>query len=612
MYNILYGPVKLLSFFQKQFNNLKLHKKIMLTFFVLFFLMIGLLVFCIFTFTASSIRRQNAFSLQQSFQQSYDYLTYKLSSIRSSSDILIYNTTLNNILNEDSGNISTNKQFSDSRTILSLLKNMQEDEDIIQARIYVPDLLSYSGNQINICSFSQAEAAPWYEHLQTRKGQQIFVGTTLLEDLPYPESACIALIRPMYHINNYSQLSFILRLDVTLSSLEAILASANYTNDSLTFLIDTTDEIIACSPVNQNASLIWKYGEIHELPEIPAEKVLTVSVDTVKMITYRKHVANTTWDMITLVPYDSFSMSITSLVQVFLLVTFLIIILSGILCRMFAESLTRRISRLCQYMQETKNGHLTKIPDTIYLDEIGTLYQSYNSMITQINTLINKNNEIAKNLKNAEYKALQAQINPHFLYNTLDMISWMSYQNKTTEISQVIYSLANFYRLSLAKGKDIIPLNNELNHIKYYMQIQEKRFSSTINFQILVNPDLLQYSIPKLTLQPLIENAISHGILETPNRSGNITVTGIQLGENFQITVTDDGIGIPLEKLECLLSDFSDTLESDSGNHYGLRNINKRIKLQYGDTYGLSFESILGKGTSVHVLLPAVYVDELS
>lgn len=608
---LLHLPVRILTGFKTHFNNLKLHQKIMLTFFALFFLMIGLMVISIFTFTSTSIREQNMFSLQQTFSQTYDYLTYKLSSIRASSDILIYNTTLNNILNEDLDNVSAYKQFADSRTILSLLKNMQEDDDILQARIYVPDSFGYSGNQINICSFSQAENAPWYSLINQRKGQQIFVSTSMLEDLPYPNQSCIALIRPMYHINNYSSFSFILRLDMTLESLEEILDSANYTSDSLTFLIDNSGEIIACSPIHESTPFVWQYGEIHELPSITFETPDIVSVNNHKMVTYRKYVTGTTWDMITLVPYDTFSLPITSLLQTMLLASIFIIVISGVLCRMFSGSLTYRIGRLCQYMQRTRDGRLTKIPDTIYLDEIGSLYQDYNSMITQIDTLIKKNNEIARELKNAEYRALQAQINPHFLYNTLDMISWMSYQNKTAEISQVIYSLASFYKLSLAKGKDIVPLNSELNHINYYMQIQEKRFSGSISFQVDVDSRMLQYSIPKLTLQPLIENAISHGILETKNRSGHILVTGRQQNNRLIITVSDDGIGIPPEKLETLLSEDPVTDIHETGSHYGLRNINKRIKLQYGEAYGLSFESTSGCGCRVSVLLPAIYVDEL-
>ena len=220
---------------------------------------------------------------------------------------------------------------------------------------------------------------------------------------------------------------------------------------------------------------------------------------------------------------------------------------------------------------------------------------------------------MGRELKSAEYKALQSQINPHFLYNTLDMISWLSYQKKPEQISSVVYSLANFYKLSLNKGKYIVPISDEISHVTYYMKIQDLRFSGEIHFLTDIDPVILQYSIPKITLQPIVENALFHGILEKKSKSGQIIIHGILAEDNVLLIVEDDGVGIPSDQLNVLLeADNSEAHADDSGSHYGLRNINKRIRLQYGEEYGLSFESIPGEGTKVVLRLPSLHVDEIT
>lgn len=615
----MYRLIKNSHFFRSllnRFNNISLHKKIMLSYFFFIGLLVSTLAISIYTYTAASIRRQNAFSLQQNFNQALSYLSYKLNALSSSSDMLIYSADLNAILGIEPEGRSDMQQIADSRTIINLLKNMQENDDIAQARVYVPDELNYSGNNVNICSFSQARSSDWWEPLFQRKGIHLFVGAADLEDLPYPDRECISLLRAMYRQDNYSELAFILRLDVPADSIESILYSANYTSDSLTLLIDSSGKIIVRSGLSSPAFL--KDGQdILELPDFPQDTITRIRLNDINMLALQNTVSNTGWTMVTLVPYSSFTMATTSLMATTLGVSFLILLLAWFLSKPIAYTITKRIDVLCGYMKQTKDGILEKLPGIPHKDEIGSLYENYNFMISRLHDLLHENYQIGQELKSAEYKALQSQINPHFLYNTLDMISWMAYQNKSAEISQAVYSLANFYKLSLAKGKYIVPLSDELNHVTYYMKIQELRFSGNITLCLDVPPILLQFSIPKITLQPIVENAVFHGILEKKSKKGSIRISGMFLQNQYRLTVSDDGVGIPSEQLDSLTNackaGHSETAPntSDSGSHYGLQNIDKRIKLQYGEKYGLSFESVRACGTKVHILLPAVHVDEI-
>ena len=341
-------------------------------------------------------------------------------------------------------------------------------------------------------------------------------------------------------------------------------------------------------------------------------EVTPLSFDSSRYMALQSDISGIGWKMMTLVPYTSFASGITTLTKIIVGVSLLILLIAYFLSKPIAYSITKRLDKLCGFMQRATGGELVEVPDIIYKDEIGILYENYNFMISRIRSLISKNYQMGIELKSAEYKALQSQINPHFLYNTLDMISWLSYQNKSEEITSVVYALANFYKLSLNKGKDIVTLSDEINHLTYFMKIQEFRFSGKIKLNIDVPPELLQYSIPKITLQPIVENALFHGILEKKSKSGSITVTGKRENELICLQITDDGIGIPSEQLKGLLEDKNHLETPDeTGSHYGLHNINRRIRLQYGEAYGLSFESISGKGTTVSLLLPAMHVDEL-
>ena len=236
-------------------------------------------------------------------------------------------------------------------------------------------------------------------------------------------------------------------------------------------------------------------------------------------------------------------------------------------------------------------------------DELGELINNYNYMISKMSKLVSDQYKYGKAVKNAELKALQSQINPHFLYNTLDMINWMSYKNMNSEISTAVKSLAKFYKLSLNKGNDLTYIGDELDHVSLYVKIQNMRYRNRISLEINISEEINNYLIPKITLQPIVENSISHGILAKGNVNGKITISGDILNDEIYLNVYDDGIGIEKEKLPLLLS--SEEIETN-GSGYGLKNINQRLTLLYGESYGLSFNSTYGYGTTVTIKLPLI------
>ena len=221
-------------------------------------------------------------------------------------------------------------------------------------------------------------------------------------------------------------------------------------------------------------------------------------------------------------------------------------------------------------------------------------------MMAHTNQLMDEKYRMGIHLKSAELKALQSQINPHFLYNTLEMVNWLAYGGRTEDIHTAVISLSKYYRLILNKGKDTLTLSEELAHVGYYIKIQDIRFPGKITYIEEVEEDILASIVPKIILQPLVENAIQHGIWEKKDKKGMIRIRGYEENGTVYVQVADDGIGMDAQTL----SQVMDGTIASSGSSYGVKNVHARLQLMFGEAYGLSFESREGEGTCVTVRFP--------
>lgn len=241
------------------------------------------------------------------------------------------------------------------------------------------------------------------------------------------------------------------------------------------------------------------------------------------------------------------------------------------------------------------------------VDEITELGLSFNIMIGKIKELLDSKIKEQENLKKAELRALQAQINPHFLYNTLDTIIWMAEAKKTEQVVEIVNVLSNFFRISLSKGADWITIREEVERTRSYLTIQKMRYRDIMDFKIEMDENAARNTVLKLILQPLVENALYHGI-KNKRQGGTISVRVKCYGENeVLLEVEDDGIGFTDDKLAQLraeLDDDSGDIKMESG--FGIGNVNRRIRLYYGKQYGLSVRSEYSVGTCVTLIIPAI------
>lgn len=266
----------------------------------------------------------------------------------------------------------------------------------------------------------------------------------------------------------------------------------------------------------------------------------------------------------------------------------------------FGHSITSPVSELCRRVQAIGDGDLTvQTPIAAEEYEIQMLSDGFEKMVGRLNQLIEQNRQEQISLRSAELALLQAQINPHFLYNTLDTIIWLIETEKYEQAVDMVTSLSGYFRSSLSKGRDIITLREEEQHVRSYLEIQHVRYKDILEYRIEIQPELAMYEIPKLTLQPLVENALYHGI-KLKRGLGMISVKGYEQGEDIWLVVSDNGAGMDEERLE----EIRKSIRKEQRVGFGLSTVHERLQLWFGAEYGLSIESVLGEGTTVRVKIP--------
>lgn len=311
------------------------------------------------------------------------------------------------------------------------------------------------------------------------------------------------------------------------------------------------------------------------------------------------------WLMIGLTPVNELTKAGKAMTQIIYVVGIIAALISTFFSLRVSRSVTKPLIYLTDTMKKFGKGDLFVRVPVLYEDEIGILSEEFNKMSEQIRQLVDQVYREQRAKKKSELAALQAQINPHFLYNTLNSVSSLIKMNCPDEAFIMIQAIGTFYRTSLSDGKTLIPLEQEITNIENYIKIQKVRYGNKIEYEIDIENEILQEWIVKLTLQPLVENSIYHGIKEMRGK-GIIRIKGWKEKNKVFIQVSDNGLGIPEEKLEELFSkDYR-----EKGSAFGLFNIQQRLQIYFGKEYGLTVESKLSQGTKATVCIPVDFKRE--
>ena len=309
------------------------------------------------------------------------------------------------------------------------------------------------------------------------------------------------------------------------------------------------------------------------------------------------------WFMVTVLPSGPLITQSNTIMIQYILMYLGFLVFALILAHFMSHSITNRISSVIYQMSKVRKGTLSPMDSPEYHDEIGDLIDTYNYMTRRMDQLMTEQVKASEELRIAEFHSLQAQINPHFLYNTMDMINWLAQQGRTEEVSRAVQSLSRFYKLTLSRKQSISTISHEAEHVDIYIQIQNMRYHDSIAFVSDIPDELMEYQIPKLTLQPIIENSVLHGILETDDKTGTIVLTGWLEDSDIVLLISDDGVGISSDRLSTLLS--GEGTSSSGGTNIAVYNTHRRLQILYGPDYGLKYSSNPGQGTEVEIRIPA-------
>lgn len=281
-----------------------------------------------------------------------------------------------------------------------------------------------------------------------------------------------------------------------------------------------------------------------------------------------------------------------------------LIIVVAVSAVMIVSGIIQPISQLNQATEKIAQGDFNARAQADSEDEVAELAVSFNKMAGSMQSLIDKVKEDERKMRKADLRLLQEQIQPHFLYNTLDTIVWLIESNEPDEAVTMVVTLSDFFREILSKGKEFISIKEEEKHISSYLQIQEMRYRDILEYDIQLDQVIYKYQILKLTLQPVVENALYHGI-KYKRAKGCIHIHGEKEGDIIRLTVRDDGVGMDEEELEQLRQQIEKPCqETEKG--FGLANVNERIHMYFGPEYGMKIQSQKGKGTTVEIVIPAI------
>ncbi|MBE5911456.1 sensor histidine kinase [Pseudobutyrivibrio sp.] len=525
-------------------------------------------------------------------------------------------------ISEISSNISANPYFekiffTSTGCDFNLIANSTEAEDFhdyisaleddgIKVRIYmsIPDdsaFFSAPSSQDIFYPISKAKGTYWYGIFQGKHSSALYCPSAYLGKFEKEKLGDNAYITYMTTYDEGEIYPCYMALYYSSDIYTNILKDNMTFDNGVSYIINDREEIVASTDLALSATYRLTYSNISE-SLMSSNNFIPKDVLGAKVYVALNYVKTPGWFIVTVIPEKPLIKQGNLVVRRFIILVMSIIIIAIILGILMSRSITGRISKVVHQMSAAKNGPPIPIPEPDSTDEVGELITTYNYMAKEMQELILQEQRTAENLRIAEFNALQAQINPHFLYNTMDMINWMAKEGRTDEVSEVVQRLSRFYKLTLSRKNTINSIADELEHVQIYVDLMNMRHGNAIDLVIDMPDELTNFTIPKLTLQPIVENAILHGILEKANKSGTIIITGWEENDDILIIVSDDGVGIPADKIKAVLSEKP--IGPTKGSNVAISNIHHRLQLLCGPGYGLTYSSTEGSGTEVTIRIP--------
>lgn len=590
-------------------QKLSMHKRMMLYFSVPLILVQILLCFLCYPQVVRHCREKTDYSMEQSVSQAISFTESYLRNMTYLANMVEDNGVIQNTLSADGFGEERPymEQWLEYYELNKEFNSYEISNSIYRFCLYVPDEVMYAGNQYYFDGVSRLKERSDYVDLRyaLNTGEDYVAISRERDGVDQQDtSQMVTLYHRIASKKEKEEELGICSISVSAKYFQDIMKNANITSEGLVYLMSENGRMITSS----NSSILQKMQKKGILLNYGAELFMEKKKEGQKeyYIT-RQNVDGASWQMILIIPENEYedqyrflwlsaALMLGSMIAVIVLMSYL---LSGYY--------VGRLKKLNVEMTGLESGNLNaNLPITTEEDEIEEIYHNFNGMVQEVQRLMQEHYQLSKEVKMAEVRALQAQINPHFLYNTLDLINWISMDYGAEEIGTLTWNLARFYRLSLNHGKSLISIGEEVEHVEVYVNIENYHFDNAISLEVDVPEELKSYACLNIILQPFVENAIVHGIAEKPDiESCEIRICARREEQDIVFSVQDDGPGVDVKEMQ--KETQQDIRTAQHG--YGVRNINFRLKLCFGEKYGVTYlES--EKGTHVEIKIPVMTMAE--
>lgn len=586
-----------------------MHKRMMLYFSVPLILVQILLCFLCYPQVVRHYREKTDYSMEQSVSQAISFTESYLRNMTYLANMVEDNGVIQNTLSADGFGEERPymEQWLEYYELNKEFNSYEISNSVYRFCLYVPDEVMYAGNQYYFDGVSRLKERSDYVDLRyaLNRGEDYVAISRERDGVDQQDtSQMVTLYHRIASKKEKEEELGICSISVSAKYFQDIMKNANITSEGLVYLMSENGRMITSS----NSSILQKMQKKGILLNYGAELFMEKRKEGQKeyYIT-RQNVDGASWQMILIIPENEYedqyrflwlsaALMLGSMIAVIVLMSYL---LSGYY--------VGRLKKLNVEMTGLESGNLNaNLPITTEEDEIEKIYHNFNGMVQEVQRLMQEHYQLGKEVKMAEVRALQAQINPHFLYNTLDLINWISMDYGAEEIGTLTWNLARFYRLSLNHGKSLISIGEEVEHVEVYVNIENYHFDNAISLEVDVPEELKSYACLNIILQPFVENAIVHGIAEKPDiESCEIRICARREEQDIVFSVQDDGPGVDVKEMQ--KETQQDIRTAQHG--YGVRNINFRLKLCFGEKYGVTYlES--EKGTHVEIKIPVMTMAE--
>lgn len=511
-------------------------------------------------------------------------------------------TALNEEVVNGLANVNTKNYYDSlqhSRTVRNLIMAIKIiNKDINDVIIIKDDGYTYEAT-MDVKYDYNFLAQPWFPIIDQFRNKKYFIEPHDIDYFIKEESnmRSISAVMPIWSVFSRNHIGLVMA-EINENTISDILSRLKYSSEDKIYLVNKNNEIICAygknaeDYFNDNLLLALDKSNSYDVQKINGVKQLILYQDS----------SVAPWQIIVVTPIK-YLVEDLKLYQYLVLVGFLIMLpIIFVATYALSKKIVKPIDSLMGHMDVISTGEFIHIEQSSDYVELNTFTLEFNIMIDKINKLINDVYKMEIASKESQLRALQQRIDPHFLFNSLQLIQSMAVLNQTEEIKQMAKSLGFLFRYAIVNSENLASIEEEVQHLKHYMEVQTKWFYKSCSYELKIDDSILDCKIPRLSLQPIVENIFRHGFRN--KEEGQIVITGYQMDSYVIIQVRDNGVGISDERLLEIKGDLEQLKESKEGKHIGLRNVHKRLVLKFGEQYGISLKSKKDSWTEITLKIP--------